>query len=306
MLIIIQFIQMKKILAVSGGVDSVVMLHKMRNGPDAVVAHFDHGIRENSGEDAEFVRRLAEEYGLPFKLGVGKLGAGASEAVARKARWKFLFGLCGDDDKVYTAHHRDDIAETVVINLLRGTGWRGLAVLGENRRVSRPLIAMSKSEIYRYAGENELHFRQDQTNNEEDYLRNRVREKLRDIPREVVEKVADLANKQSEMEDEIEILGLGVFRQVARMGSVFRPGKIGLDGGLYRVDRRLLADHPKEISREVLRTVVSSSMRRSLTRKQLDKLLDDISSLQNGKRISFGKDYFIEITRDDAIFPILY
>ena len=293
MLIIIQFVQMKKILAVSGGVDSVVMLHRMRNDPDVVVAHFDHGIRENSSEDAEFVRRLAEGYRLPFELGVGKLGSGASEAVAREARWKFLFGLCNDEGKVYTAHHRDDVVETVTINFLRGTGWRGLAVLGNSEKAERPLIEMSKIEIYRYAGENGLHFRQDQTNNEDDYLRNRVRERLRDLPGTVNREIAGLAKEQNLLRDEIDEVIESCLGCVA-----------SFDAEKCVVDKEVLSTVTEEIQLEIVRAVTMRTMKRSLTREQLGKMLSDTLTLRNGKKISFGKEYFIEITRESVIFPI--
>lgn len=268
-----------------------MMLHMMREDPDVVVVHFDHGIRENSHEDAEFVRKLAESYGLPFELGVGKLGPDVNEAGARKARWDFLFGLCGDGDKVHTAHHKDDVVETVVINCLRGTGWRGLAVLGDSERIERPLINMSKAEICRYAGENELHFRQDQTNNTEDYLRNRVREKLRDTAQAQIERVVELAEKQNDLKVEIDGLIEGVLHKTG-----------GVDEKSYRMKRKMMASLPEEIALEVLRKVVERTMVRSLTRMQLNKLLSEIITLQNGKRISFGKEYFIEITREDAVF----
>ena len=88
---------MKLILAVSGGVDSVVMLHSLVNknsacnmGLELIVAHFDHGIRDDSKADARFVEALTAGYDLKFELGRGDLSARASEATARKARWKFL------------------------------------------------------------------------------------------------------------------------------------------------------------------------------------------------------------------------
>ena len=83
---------MKKILAVSGGIDSVVMLHLLKDEAP-IVAHFDHGIRPNSHEDAEFVEKLASGYGLEFEVGRAKLGAECSEATARTARYDFLRDL---------------------------------------------------------------------------------------------------------------------------------------------------------------------------------------------------------------------
>ena len=100
-----------KILAVSGGIDSVVMLDYLAHSSDEplFVVHFDHGIRSNSHEDAKFVERLAKEYKLPFECGCAKLGADCSEAAAREARYRFLFDLAKKHSaSICVAHHVDD------------------------------------------------------------------------------------------------------------------------------------------------------------------------------------------------------
>jgi tRNA(Ile)-lysidine synthase len=118
------------VIAVSGGVDSVALLHALTKRPalDMIVAHFDHGIRPESAQDAAFVRTLAESYGLPFVTDRVELGPDASEASARQARYSFLRTLQRQYDatSIITAHHQDDLLETAIINLLRGTGRRGL------------------------------------------------------------------------------------------------------------------------------------------------------------------------------------
>ena len=122
---------MKKVLAVSGGVDSMVMLdfacHRY-SVDEIVVAHFDHGIRAHSIEDAEFVGKVASEYGVEFRMEKVALGEGASEAAAREQRYAFLEKVANEaGGEIWTAHHLDDLVETVAINLLRGTGWIGRA-----------------------------------------------------------------------------------------------------------------------------------------------------------------------------------
>lgn len=187
---------MKIILAISGGVDSMVMLDMARKmegltKEDLIVAHFDHGIRENSGEDAEFVRRKAGEYGLECRIQRGSLGPGAAEAEARKARYAFLetvrraiYEQSGEESEIWTAHHLDDLVESVAINFIRGTGWRGLAVL-DSKGVRRPFLdrkivdqPMDKAAIFRYAGVHGVEFREDQSNSWDEYLRNRVRHQM--------------------------------------------------------------------------------------------------------------------------------
>jgi tRNA(Ile)-lysidine synthetase-like protein len=172
------------IVAVSGGVDSVVLLHKLSSrisndnpkSPRYVVAHFDHGIRSDSHKDADFVRELADNYELEFVLGEGRLGPNASEMEARDARYAFLRELkqAHKADKIITAHHQDDLLETMVLNIIRGTGPRGLSPMN-SLDILRPLIHRSKKELIDYARDHKLKWREDSTNTDTKYLRNYVR-----------------------------------------------------------------------------------------------------------------------------------
>lgn len=166
------------IAAISGGVDSAVMLDMLKKqNSTIVVAHVNHGIRPTSGEDERFVRELAKQAGMPFESIRLALGPGASEDLARQQRYKWLEKLREKyrADAIATAHHEDDILETIIINLLRGTGWRGLASLRETPTRRRPLLGYSKAAIISYAIEHGLEWREDETNDTSRYLRNRVR-----------------------------------------------------------------------------------------------------------------------------------
>jgi len=168
------------IVAVSGGVDSVALLHMLTKNPtyQLVVAHFDHGIRPDSASDAQFVKNLAKTYGHKFETKREELGVGASEELARDRRYNFLRNLADKHSaRIMTAHHADDAIETVAINTKRGTGWRGLAVLDSD--IVRPLIDMTKQEILDYAKQNKLEWREDPTNQDTKHLRNLLRSKLR-------------------------------------------------------------------------------------------------------------------------------
>lgn len=171
---------MKYVVAVSGGIDSVVLLHMLakRKEHQLVVAHFDHGIRPDSGEDARFVEGLAKLYGFPFVMKSEELGASASEELARKRRYAFLREQAKKfNAQIVTAHHEDDAIESMAINLSRGTGWRGLSVLN-SPDIVRPLIGMSKARIRDYAFSHRLEWVEDSTNQELAYLRNRLRRQL--------------------------------------------------------------------------------------------------------------------------------
>lgn len=174
------------VVAVSGGVDSVVLLDILSKHTDLelVAAHFDHGIRSDSAEDAQFVKSLAAHYGLLFELGRGNLGAGASEAASREARYKFLEHVMIQHGAkaVIVAHHQDDYVETIILNMLRKTGSYGLVPMkSEHEWLVRPLLHVAKYQILNYAHEFGLSWHEDSTNTDVRYRRNYVRHDL--LPR---------------------------------------------------------------------------------------------------------------------------
>lgn len=180
------------VVAVSGGVDSVVLLHilsqmaerssrdRSRPGMHLTVAHFDHGIREDSPDDRRFVERLAGMYGLAFVFDEGHLGPDTSEATARDVRYAFLRRVRQASGAQYlvTAHHEDDVFETAILNLLRGTGRKGLSSLRSTDEVYRPLLTTPKDHVIAYARKHNLQWREDSTNASDDYLRNYIRHNI--------------------------------------------------------------------------------------------------------------------------------
>lgn len=177
------------VVAVSGGVDSMALMHLLQTraqqepGWQLIVAHLDHGIRADSAEDRQLVQAVAENYDLPFVYKESHLGAKASEAIARKVRYEFLREVQKDREAVaiITAHHQGDVIETAIINMLRGTGRKGLTALISRTDVLRPLLNVPKVEIIKYAKTYDLQWREDSTNQDESYLRNYVRQQL--LPR---------------------------------------------------------------------------------------------------------------------------
>lgn len=172
----------KYVIAVSGGVDSVVLLDLLSKQKtlDLIVANFDHGIRPGSHKDHDFVADLADRYDLAFFSEEGRLGASASEAQAREARYKFLREIqeINKADAIVTAHHEDDVIETALINIMRGTSAKGLGALKSTDEIMRPLLSYDKAAIVDYAKKNELSWVEDETNEDEKYLRNYIRKKI--------------------------------------------------------------------------------------------------------------------------------
>ncbi|HSX32098.1 MAG TPA: tRNA lysidine(34) synthetase TilS [Candidatus Saccharimonadales bacterium] len=175
----------KYVVAVSGGVDSMVLLDLLRkqSGLELIIAHFEHGIRPDSMADFTLVRDTAAALGLPFAAAHGKLGSGASEAAARKARYEFLEHVVIEEkaDAIITAHHQDDLLETAILNMLRGTGRLGLSSLRSREALLRPLLAYSKQVILQYALDHHITWREDSTNADDRYLRNYIRRAI--VPR---------------------------------------------------------------------------------------------------------------------------
>ena len=175
------------LVAVSGGIDSVAMLHALSaTGRQPVVLHFDHGWRAESRADAEFVRAAARKYGLKY-LG-GKMPATLRkhhEDDARGARYAFFAGAAkgtGIPDLVL-AHHADDQVETYLLQLLRGSGSsrRGMDFIrarGAGLVLHRPWLGIWKKEIAAYARRHQLTWREDATNADTRHRRNLLRRRV--------------------------------------------------------------------------------------------------------------------------------
>jgi len=184
----------KVVVAVSGGPDSVTLLHilyLLKNELEISlhIAHLNHMLRgEESEEDALFVAGLAEEYGLPVTIQSIDVPAyrekrrNSVEVAAREVRYGFLDEVARNygASRVALAHQADDQAETIFINFLRGTGTTGLKGIPPVRQgvYVRPLLSLRRFEIERFCAENGLKFRTDSSNIKDVYLRNRVRHNL--------------------------------------------------------------------------------------------------------------------------------
>ena len=171
--------------ALSGGADSVAMTHcifslKEELEISVTACHFDHRLRgEESDGDAAFCREFCTGLGISLTTGSGDVKARAAqtgeslEEAARNLRYEFFAAQTG---LVATAHTADDNAETVLLNLVRGTALKGLCGIPERREsIIRPLLAVTRDEVLAYLKENHLPHREDHTNGEDDCLRNRLR-----------------------------------------------------------------------------------------------------------------------------------
>ena len=192
------------LLAVSGGVDSVVMAYLFQDlGIPFGIAHCNFQLRgEESNGDALFLRQLADQMQVPYHEKVFdtqqfKLeNTGSTQMVARALRYDWFTRLAKEAgyDRIATAHHRIDSLETSLLNWLKGSGLRGLGGVPSKRlNIIRPLGSLTKAEILQYQQENKIRYREDRSNHELVYTRNRLRLEVFPILREIHPALEDSA-----------------------------------------------------------------------------------------------------------------
>jgi tRNA(Ile)-lysidine synthase len=284
-------------VAVSGGPDSVLLFHFMRDlalewGITLAVVHFNHHLRgAESDADEGFVRNLADSSGIAFLCGEADVAGVAREkkrnleATARELRYRFFFSLVdqGRLEKVVTAHTANDQAETVLLRLLRGTGTRGLSGIYPvlEGKVVRPFLDLTRSEIMREIGARKLEYRVDSTNLDSRLRRNKIRREL--LP--LLEKefnpaiIPLLKNHADRARDEDAFL-----EQQARERS--RPWRMR-EGAEEKIPVRALRGFAPAIQRRVLRQMLQSLRQglRGVAYAHIEELLRFATSAQSGRSL---------------------
>lgn len=185
------------LVGVSGGRDSAVLLHALvaAGYRQLIVCHLDHALRADSDADAWFTAELAQKYELPFeadRVDVARVAVERKlslEAAAREVRYEFFAQVARMHwcPRVLLAHHADDQVETLLLNLFRGSGCGGLAAMqprsvrevrGARMELHRPLLGVWRGEVDAYASKHRLQYRDDATNDDRRFTRNRVRHDL--------------------------------------------------------------------------------------------------------------------------------
>lgn len=211
------------ILGISGGPDSIALLFIMQKIKSEFnltlsVAHVNHSLRPEADEEEALVKKLCHNLDIPFYsykadvTNIAKQNKISIEEAGRNVRYDFFNQLLAkiNADLIATAHHQDDNAETVLINLLRGTGIKGLrGILPINNNIIRPLLEVSKLEIETYLEERNLPYFIDKSNFDPIYLRNKIRHELipllkTDYNPKIVENLNQLAIIAREENEELE------------------------------------------------------------------------------------------------------
>lgn len=213
----------KYILAVSGGVDSMVLLDLLAKKPgmQLVIAHFNHGIRPDSAKDEQLVKQTAKRYNTPLEVGHGKLGVKTSEEGARRARYAYLEAVKNKHraDSIVTAHHQDDLIETALLNILRGTRRTGLSSI-RSQDIKRPLLDIPKHEIINYAKKNKLRWREDESNKDSKYQRNYLRNQI--LPNLSPQKRVEILENL----DKVAKLNIEIDKGIATLSHVLLNNKL--------------------------------------------------------------------------------
>jgi tRNA(Ile)-lysidine synthase len=225
------------LVAFSGGVDSTLLLHALSSTRDShgipvVAIHIDHGLHDESGRWETHCRSIAGEYGVQYltrQVLVQTEGGAGVEAAAREARYGVLRGLVRSGDWLLSAHHEDDQAETLLLNLLRGSGVGGLAGISRNRtfgdgRLVRPLLGIPAGTILACAKEHDLDWIDDPSNRDTRFDRNYLRKFVFPVLEERwpaassrIRQSADLAGEASELLGDLASVDLAALGEVNRM-----------------------------------------------------------------------------------------
>jgi tRNA(Ile)-lysidine synthase len=289
------------LVAVSGGLDSTVLLHLLhgqsrRHRLELSVGHVNHGLREEASDaDQAAVHALADSLGLPVRSlradprprreGGSSRSRPTLQEAAREARYQALQALAGElgAERVATAHTADDQAETVLLRLLRGSGPDGLGGIPERSPdgvIVRPLLAVSRREIEAFAAKQGLAWREDASNAKADYARNRLR--LHWLPGlasefnpRLLRALGGLAEAQRRDAEWIEAQ---VTREVA--------SRFAVDGTWLVIEAKDWGELPEALARRVVRAALRrSGAGREVSRAHLTRMLAFLRTGRRGTRI---------------------
>lgn len=293
----VHFVPGRYVVAVSGGVDSVVLLDMLSQEMDrqiepqsasswkVVIAHYDHGIRSDSRADRLLVQELAKSYGLPFVYDEGGLGPDVSEAAARQARYQFLEKAkrASRAQAIMTAHHQDDLLETAILNLIRGSGRKGIASLRSRPDLVRPLLGVPKRDLRAYAEEHQLAWHEDSTNQDESYKRNYVRLKLMPhFDTAARENLEAIILRQHQVNDELDTQLINLLH--------LQPSRTQLDRSWFN-------SLPHDIAKEVLAMWLRLNGLSGFDSRTLERLTIAAKVSRPGKRIDVFLGRYISVEK---------
>ncbi|MBU2043710.1 MAG: tRNA lysidine(34) synthetase TilS [Candidatus Omnitrophica bacterium] len=283
----------KVLLGVSGGPDSLCLLHlflkiKKEYSLKLICVHFNHRLRQEALLEENFVKDVCKAAGVEF-ISEGKnvkdFAGDSLEQAARNLRFDFFLKVSRQTKfkKLALAHHCDDLVETVLMRLIRGSGLRGLSGFSPQMRfrslkVIRPLIELSKDDILAWLSENKISYCLDQSNFQEEFFRNRIRLKLMPLLKElnpnIVENISNAARNISLDYSFIYDYSYQVFLSLKTKES---------SQSLY-LNLKKLKNLPLAIFSNVIRIAIEElkGSTRRLTAKHIDELADLVANRPSG------------------------
>lgn len=323
---ILEFIKKTKMIesgdiigvAVSGGQDSMALLHFLKEHAydldcEVVAVHVDHCIRENSGDDAEFVVDWCKQHGVrayKFRVDATKIAKErgiSTEMGAREARYGVFDALIkkGVVSKIALAHHKSDQAETILLHLFRGSGVGGIKGMDAVRDevYIRPMLNTEKSQISQYLLENDIPYVEDETNNDESYQRNYIRHRiLPQITKVWPNAINSIINFSKDCANDDQYIKSQICMDAVI--SEDKTVKIPINYFLY----------PQAIvSRIIFDALAKIGVKTDIERKHLELIIALAKSSENGKKLdlpnslSVHKEYqYISLTNKYKEKPVLY
>lgn len=282
------------ILGVSGGADSVCLLYIMKElkseyDLDITAVHINHMIRETAGRDEDFTRNLCEKLGIKFIShktdcpAISERDGISLEEAGRNERYR-LFNEIGEKEygkdkyKIAVAHHMDDLAETLIFNMARGTGINGLAsVKCKSGNVIRPLLCVTRAEIEEFLLGAGAEYVNDETNFSDDYARNKIRHKIIPTMNEITEKavnhMASCAGQLGEIEDYLREQTESIWVKYVRESE-----------NEVLISDSVLNEHPALVKRVIHRALTEVAGRaRDISAIQIEAVLN-LFELQTGRK----------------------
>ncbi|MCT4688071.1 tRNA lysidine(34) synthetase TilS [Vallitalea sp.] len=302
------------IIGVSGGADSICLLHmlcslKSKLDIDLHVVHVQHGIRgKDADEDAKFVEKFCDERGIVchvYYFNVKKLAKEkkmSEEEMGRKVRYQVFSDASKElgGTKIALAHHINDNAETVIMNLLRGTGIKGIGGIRPKRdNIIRPLIECTREEIEKYCVDNNIEYRDDYTNQMEIYTRNKIRHTV--IP--YIENnfnqnfIANLVNTANLVRSEDDYIDKIVLREKEKI--------VKIKNKEYSIDTNKFLQLDTVIKRRLIRNIIGEiSSLKDIEYKHINEIIQ-LADKQVSKRINLPKGLIAKKTYDSIIITNL-
>lgn len=302
----------KVLLAVSGGPDSMALLHIMQELAaemelSLAALHLNHGLRAEAAAEEEFVSEYCRNRGIEIYSRQADIRALAArekkslEEAGRDCRYRFFFEYLDklQADYIATAHHQDDQAETVLLHLLRGSGIKGLrGIMPRKAKLLRPLLALSKSEIFHYLEEKQIPYCLDQSNEDLSFLRNRVRREL--IPYlqktynpRIKESLCQLAGIARDENDYLEKQLLCSWDRLL----------IRQEDALIVLDKELLAaEHPALQKRLILKALACFQGESAWEHKAVQKILPLLYQTGSSKYIQLKKGLLVSCVYQELHF----